>query len=87
MHLAPDVPIGVGPGVDRASAPNQIEQTGQTELPSRPRIQSLKPRDNHALVERAPETVLQGQIALNWIFERIHIGKYGAKGQERPGHP
>jgi hypothetical protein len=47
----------------------------------------LKPRDNHAVVERPPETVLQGQIALDWIFERIVIGKYRAKGQKRPCHP
>jgi hypothetical protein len=47
----------------------------------------LKPWDDHAVVERAPEAVLHGQIPVNWIFERIVIGKYGAKGQERPGHP
>src|SRR5262249_38130357 len=87
VHLAPDVPISVGPGVDRAPAPNQIEEAGQIELPSRPRIQSLKPGDNHAVVERTPETVLHRQIPLNCIFERIFIWKYGAKGQERPGHP
>ena len=83
---APDVPLLVGPGVDRAAVANQLEQARFAEVLGRPLVEALQPRRDHGVVEQPAETLFVGDVPVD-VVGRADSGsgsRGGARGTRRP---